>query len=42
MKVDLNVFHAGMIDWIEAEVCGSKVITEELRWSRNRKGKFLK
>ena len=30
MKVDLNMFHARMIDWVKTEMCGSEVITKQL------------
>ena len=30
VKVDLNMFHARMIDWVKTEMCGSEVITKQL------------
>ena len=41
VKVDLYVLHAGMVYRIEAEVCGAKVVAEELRGSWSRNAEFL-
>jgi hypothetical protein len=41
VEVYLNVFHPGMLNWIEAEVCSAQVVTQQSWWRGNWETEFF-
>jgi len=41
VEVYLNVFHSGMLNWIEVEVCSSQVVTQQSWWRGNWETEFF-